>query len=50
VQWDTSQVFVVSIPDYAFTPFGGASEFISMEMDKYNEFAEYYCDLLGISF
>lgn len=33
---DTSRVFVVSIPDYAYTPFGGGSDRISREIDEYN--------------
>ena len=49
-QWDTSQVFVVSIPDYAYTPFGGGSNYISTQLDNYNEFAENYCDSLGITY
>jgi acyl-CoA thioesterase-1 len=49
-QWDTSQVFVVSIPDYAYTSFGGGSEYISSQLDMYNQFAEEYCDSLGITF
>ena len=32
-------VFVVSIPDYAFTPFGNEDEKISEEIDKYNNYA-----------
>lgn len=34
---DTSRVFVVSIPDYAFTPFGNGSPSISQGIDEYNE-------------
>jgi acyl-CoA thioesterase-1 len=35
---DTSRVFVLSIPDYAYTPFGQGSNAarISMEIDEYN--------------
>lgn len=36
VHGDNSKVFMVSIPDYAFTPFGKASDRISKEIDKYN--------------
>ena len=46
-------VVVVSIPDYAFTPFGqNRSEptKISEEIDKYNDFASNYCNANGISF
>ena len=38
-QGHKKNVFVVSIPDYAFTPFGGGSEKISEEIDKYNDYA-----------
>jgi acyl-CoA thioesterase I len=46
-------VIVVSIPDYAYTPFG--QQFvtptkISTEIDKYNAFAKSYCDANGITF
>jgi acyl-CoA thioesterase-1 len=37
VQGDPSRVFMVSIPDYAYTPFGKANETISKEIDSYNE-------------
>jgi len=45
---DKKNVIVVSIPDYAYTPFGatqmnGSSEKISSEIDQYNTFAEKYC-------
>ena len=34
---DTSRVFMISIPDYAFTPFGKGDKSISSEIDSYNE-------------
>lgn len=43
---DRSNVIVVSIPDYAFTPFGKQSSNpskISSEIDNYNAFAQKYC-------
>lgn len=43
---DKSNVIVVSIPDYAFTPFGSQSSNpskISAEIDNYNAFARKYC-------
>lgn len=36
---DTSGVFVVSIPDYAYTPFGGGEERISIQVDEFNRAA-----------
>lgn len=45
-----NRVVVLSIPDYAFTPRGGGSSKISEGIQKYNEFAKAYCDLLGITF
>ncbi len=33
---DTSRVFILSIPDYAYTPFGGGNSSISREIDDYN--------------
>lgn len=43
---DKSNVIVVSIPDYAYTPFGQRSSNpmkISTEIDNYNTFAKKYC-------
>lgn len=46
-------IIVVSIPDYAYTPFGqqtGNATKISTELDRYNAFAKNYCDANGITF
>jgi len=43
-------VIVISIPDYAFTPFGRGSASISTGIDKYNDFAKNYCEQNGITF
>jgi lysophospholipase L1-like esterase len=40
---DKSNVIVVSIPDYAYTPFGQGAANISAGIDQYNAFAENYC-------
>lgn len=40
---DKSNVIVVSIPDYAYTPYGNGSATISYGIDKYNTYAENYC-------
>lgn len=50
VQGDATKVVVLSIPDYAFTPFGGGSSTISAELKKYNDFAESYCIQNNITF
>ncbi|WP_316930161.1 SGNH/GDSL hydrolase family protein [Neotamlana nanhaiensis] len=47
---DKSNVIVVSIPDYAFTPFGNGNNNISKEIDTYNNFAKAYCNNNGITF
>ncbi len=47
---DKSKVIVVSIPDYAFTPFGGGNTKISDEIDTYNLFAKNYSSQLGVTF
>ncbi len=47
---DKSNVIVVSIPDYAFTPFGRGAENISLGVAKYNTFAKKYCDDNNIIF
>lgn len=48
-------VVVISIPDYAYTPYGKAlsgnqSATISAEIDQYNSFAESYCNSNQIAF
>ena len=43
-------VIVVSIPDYAYTPFGNGNTTISEELDEYNAFAENYCTQNNISY
>ncbi|MEO5775939.1 MAG: SGNH/GDSL hydrolase family protein [Flavobacterium sp.] len=40
---DKNNVIVISIPDYAFTPFGQGSSSISDGIFQYNEFARNYC-------
>ena len=34
---DTGRIFMLSIPDYAYTPFGKGDPEISKEIDKYND-------------
>ncbi|MBN1132918.1 MAG: T9SS type A sorting domain-containing protein [Bacteroidales bacterium] len=54
---DTGRVLVLSIPDYAFTPYGGGNETISSGIDQYNsinrqismEYGVTYVDITGIS-
>ncbi len=43
-------VIVVSIPDYAFTPFGNGNDLISKDIDKYNSFIENYCNQNSITY
>ncbi|NNF74023.1 MAG: SGNH/GDSL hydrolase family protein [Flavobacteriaceae bacterium] len=50
---NSDKVIVISIPDYAFTPFGQTivnPALISEEIDAYNAFAENYCQTRGIRF
>ncbi|NRD21883.1 SGNH/GDSL hydrolase family protein [Winogradskyella litoriviva] len=50
---DKTNVVVVSIPDYAYTPFGqnsSNSENISAEINQYNAFAQNYCNQQNITF
>lgn len=49
-QGNLNNVIVVSIPDYAYTPFGGGSQSVSEAIDKYNAFAKNYCLQNGIAF
>ena len=47
------RVIVLSIPDYAYSPFGqnwGNPETISSEIDAYNTYAQSVCENIGISF
>ncbi|WP_396210767.1 SGNH/GDSL hydrolase family protein [Flavobacterium sp.] len=45
-----ANVIVVSIPDYAYTPFGNGNTTISSQIDAYNAFAENYCIQNNITF
>jgi len=50
---DLNKVVVVSIPDYAYTPYGQISsnpETISAGIDQYNNFAKNYCLSRNIKF
>lgn len=50
---DKRKLIVVSIPDYAFTPFGQNRPNpanISLEIDQYNNFAKTYCLSQNITF
>ncbi|GGD21730.1 SGNH/GDSL hydrolase family protein [Hyunsoonleella pacifica] len=43
-------LIVVSIPDYAYTPYGAGRESISTGIDKYNNFIEAYCKQNDITY
>lgn len=45
-----TNVIVISIPDYAFTPVGKEFANVSEDIDTYNSFAENYCLKNNISF
>lgn len=45
-----NNVIVISIPDYAFTPFGNGNSSISTDINKYNDFAQNYCITNNIKF
>lgn len=45
-----SRVFMLSIPDYAYTPFGKGDSVISREIDAYNEIGERVAREYGIAF
>ncbi|WP_242156072.1 SGNH/GDSL hydrolase family protein [Aestuariivivens sediminis] len=47
---DKNNCIVISIPDYAYTPFGNGNESISSDIDSYNNFAENYCETNGITY
>lgn len=50
VQGDKGNLIVISIPDYAYTPYGNGNKTISTEIDKYNLFAKNFCDANGITY
>lgn len=50
VNQDPSRVLILSIPDYAYTPFGAGSEAISREIDAYNAIKRKVADEYGITF
>lgn len=47
---DKTNVIVVSIPDYAYTPFGQGAVNITTAIDQYNAFAKNYCTENQITF
>lgn len=47
---DKEKVFVVSIPDYAYTPFGGGRQTISDGIDLYNEINRRITEEAGITY
>jgi lysophospholipase L1-like esterase len=47
---DKTNVVVVSIPDYAYTPYGQGAANISSELNQYNAFAQEYCNQNQIEF
>lgn len=49
-QKDLNKVLVLSIPDYAFTPFGQGKITISQEIDVYNAFAEQTASNYGVRY
>jgi lysophospholipase L1-like esterase len=50
VKGNKNNLIVVSIPDYAYTPYGNGNTTISTEIDAYNTFAENYCNTNNITF
>lgn len=49
-QGNLNRLIVLSIPDYAFTPFGQGNTNITQELNQYNTYIENYCLDRGISF
>lgn len=50
VDYDSTRVMILSIPDYAYTPFGGGNTSISQEIDAYNAIKKKVADEYGISY
>ncbi|TYA70019.1 SGNH/GDSL hydrolase family protein [Seonamhaeicola marinus] len=47
---EQKRLIVISIPDYAYTPFGNGSSSISDGIDRYNDYIENYCNENGITY
>lgn len=45
-----SHVFVLSIPDYAFTPFGNGNLYISEEIDEFNAVNSFIANIYNVSY
>lgn len=50
VDQDPSRIFFLSIPDYAYTPFGRGNELISQQIDEYNAIKKSVAEEYGIAF
>ena len=50
VDQDSSRLMILSIPDYAYTPFGGGNTTISQEIDEYNNIKRRVAIEYGIAF
>ena len=50
VDQDTSRVLILSIPDYAYTPFGNGKPIVSEKIDDYNEIKRQLADEYRIAF
>ncbi|MDX2431161.1 MAG: GDSL-type esterase/lipase family protein [Bacteroides sp.] len=50
VDQDRSRIFILSIPDYAYTRFGGGNANISEEIDAYNDIKRRVAGEYGIAF
>ncbi len=47
---EKENVFVVSIPDYAYTPFGNGNPFTSQKIDEFNLVNKTITDSIGVSY
>lgn len=45
-----NNVIIISIPDYAFTPFGSGDSNITNEINQYNTFAKNYCESNSLTY
>ncbi len=43
-------LIIISIPDYAYTPFGNGNQNISKDIDRYNDFAKNYCSTNNLTY
>ncbi|MCL6293865.1 SGNH/GDSL hydrolase family protein [Jejuia spongiicola] len=50
VKGNKKDIIIISIPDYAYTPFGNGNQNVSKDIDRYNDFAKNYCGTNNLTY